>query len=119
MVLGGTVDQLGKSTVEECCALSLSTVLGLWASLPSPPTWDSWVHHPWISVFPEDSPCGTRPPSAHLQHFLSMGVRAHLPLQPTPQKLSILESYCFSKKPPGSSGERGMDIYFLKFAVHL
>lgn len=119
MVLGGAVGQLGKSTVEACCTLSLSTVLGLWASLPSPPTWDSWLHYPWTSVSPEDTPCGTRPPSAHLQPFLSMGVRAHLPLQPTPQKLSILESHCFSKKPPGSPGERGMDIYFLKFAVHL
>lgn len=59
--------------------------------------------------------------SAHPQPFLSMGVQASLPLQlpPCPSQLSTPEPHYFSKNPSGSPGEKGMDIYFLKFAIHL
>ena len=57
-------------------------------------------------------------PSARLRPFLSMGVQARLPLRPpavSPEVLLLLS--CL--KSPGSPGERGMEICFLKFALNL
>lgn len=60
-------------------------------------------------------------PGAHLPPSLPMGVHAGLPLQPAapgdrcqPQ-LPLLSCV----RSPGSPGERGIDIYFLKFALNL
>lgn len=101
---------------EPLCCLPL----GLWAPPPGPPHGEQQASPPVDKcVHPYDAPVVPAAPRARLQPFLSTGVRAGLPLLPTPQQLPTPESHCFSKKPSGSPGERGMGIYFLKFAIHL